>query len=98
MSAFGCWEWNRYRNEHGYGRLNKAGQRTMYAHRWAYELLVGPIPVGLTIDHLCLNPACVNPEHLEPVTLSENRRRANSHVDYATAGRRGAEARWGAVA
>lgn len=47
------------------------------AHRFAYELVKGPIPEGLTLDHLCNVPLCVNPDHLEPVTLSENIRRAN---------------------
>jgi hypothetical protein len=42
------------------------------AHRAAYELLVGPIPAGLTLDHLCRTTLCVNPEHLEPVTMREN--------------------------
>jgi hypothetical protein len=44
-------------------------------HRFAYELLVGPIPAGLVLDHLCRNRLCVNPNHLEPVTNSENPRR-----------------------
>lgn len=46
--------------------------RDMLAHRFAYELLVGPIPTGLTLDHLCRRPACVNPSHLEPVSLRDN--------------------------
>jgi hypothetical protein len=67
----GCWEWTSFRNKAGYGRI---GGRVL-AHRLAYESLVGPIPSGLVIDHLCRNPACVNPAHLEPVTLQENCRR-----------------------
>lgn len=49
-----------------------------YAHRIAYELVVGPIPEGLTLDHLCRVRRCVNPEHLEPVTMGENLRRGMS--------------------
>lgn len=61
-----CWEWLGSKNR-GYGRY---GQRA--AHRVAYELASWPIPEGLTLDHLCKNKACVNPSHLEPVTLREN--------------------------
>lgn len=56
---------------YGYGQL-KIGGRSHPAHRAAYEAFVGPIPDGLTIDHLCRNRACCNPEHLEPVTRVEN--------------------------
>lgn len=45
------------------------------AYRYVYEVEVGPIPAGLELDHLCLNPICVNPAHLEPVTKAENLRR-----------------------
>lgn len=55
----------------GYGALGIEG-KTIYAHRYAYERLVGPIPAGLVIDHLCRNRACVNPEHLEVVTQQVN--------------------------
>lgn len=72
-----CWEWTPPVGNHGYGEFARQGERrTVLAHRYAYELLVGPIPDGLEIDHLCRNKACVNPDHLEPVTKSENARRA----------------------
>lgn len=61
-----CWEWQGYRHS-GYGQVWWEG-RTSQAHRVVYELLVGPIPEGLTLDHLCRNPPCCNPEHLDPVT------------------------------
>lgn len=74
-----CWEWTGYRVAAGYGKVTilGSGGRKDLAHRRAYELLVGPIPDGLTIDHLCRNTGCVRPDHLEPVTLRENIRRAN---------------------
>lgn len=70
----GCWLWTAARAPNGYGHFWLDG--TMCgAHRVAYELLVGPIPNGLQIDHLCRNRACVNPAHMESVTASENARR-----------------------
>jgi len=72
----GCWEWTgSSSNIYGHGCLMIAG-KSHRAHRLAYETWVGPIPEGLTIDHLCRNPPCINPEHLEPVTNAENIRRA----------------------
>lgn len=66
-----CWEWTASTAGGGYGHFNyKKKQYT--AHRTAYELLVGEIPKGLQIDHLCRNKKCVNPQHLEPVTPSQN--------------------------
>lgn len=69
-----CWNWTGYRNRGGYGRYMHQ-KRMQLAHRVSYELLVGPVPDGLVIDHLCRNPSCVNPDHLEPVTNAENIRR-----------------------
>jgi hypothetical protein len=51
------------------------GRREVYAHRHFSEIHIGPIPPGLVLDHLCNNPPCVNPAHLEPVTAKENMRR-----------------------
>jgi hypothetical protein len=67
----GCWEWQGYRQPGGYGRTRSCGRKVL-VHRWVFEHLVGPIPEGLTLDHLCRNPACCNPDHLEPVTQRVN--------------------------
>lgn len=67
-----CWEWTGWRSRNGYGRLRLTKHTEVAAHRFSYELLVGPIPEGLQIDHLCRNRSCVNPAHLEPVTCQEN--------------------------
>jgi hypothetical protein len=69
-----CWIWVGARTPLGYGQFRDKG-RTVYAHRWAFENANGPIPTGLTLDHLCRNPACVNPAHLEAVTHRINMRR-----------------------
>lgn len=70
----GCWVWNGAKSPLGYGRVSRDG-RWQEAHRVVYEDLRGPIPKGLSLDHLCRNPSCVNPDHLEPVTHRENLRR-----------------------
>jgi hypothetical protein len=69
-----CWIWQRSIQDGGYGKLS-VSDRPVYAHRHYYELANGPIPKGLQIDHLCRVRACVNPEHMEPVTCAENLQR-----------------------
>lgn len=78
-TASDCWKWMGAKDQAGYGRFNLEGQSRL-AHRVAYELHVGPIPDGLTIDHLCMVVTCVNPAHLEPVTAQENVARGYAHV------------------
>lgn len=67
-----CWLWRGARKSEGYGVYSVTHGHMTYAHRYAYEELVGPIPTGLVIDHLCRNPSCVKPAHLEPVTQQVN--------------------------
>lgn len=66
-----CWLWVGHRQPFGHGRFTVNGKGVL-THRYSYELLVGDIPRGLDLDHLCRNPPCVNPAHLEPVTHREN--------------------------
>lgn len=77
-----CWLWTAACHPQGHGLFMADGRRRhphlVYAHRWAYEFCVGPIPEGLTIDHLCRVRPCVNPDHLEPVTLLENIQRGEA--------------------
>ncbi len=67
--VFGCWLWT--------GKLDKDGYAAGHLHRRVYELLVGPIGVGLLLDHLCRRRRCVRPVHLEPVTNAVNQLRSN---------------------
>lgn len=75
VDANGCWLWTASIRANGYGQFVHQGSPRQ-AHRVSYECLVGPIPEGLHIDHLCFVRHCVNPAHLEPVTQAENNRRA----------------------
>ena len=68
-----CWLWTAGRaGTYGGFFVGEGEKRRTYAHRWAYEFCVGPIPEGLQLDHLCRVRLCVNPDHLEPVTRREN--------------------------
>ena len=75
----GCWEWQGSRHPFGYGRLNVSrAVGVKNTHRLVWELVVGPIPEGMHLDHLCRNPPCCNPAHLELVTPRENALRSHS--------------------
>lgn len=74
-----CWEWTGAISDTGYGVFHRGhGLKKTNAHRACWEMLVGTIPEGLVLDHLCRNRRCVNPDHLEPVTERENIRRGAS--------------------
>jgi HNH endonuclease len=76
-----CWQWMRAVDKDGYGWFwYSMEEGARHAHRVAYELLIGPIPDGLTIDHLCRNVRCVNPIHMEPVTNAVNIQRGISGI------------------
>jgi hypothetical protein len=67
----GCWVWTASLTSTGYGQIEVDYQKVK-AHRVAYKLLVGDIPTDKELDHLCQNPVCVNPEHLQPVSHRDN--------------------------
>jgi hypothetical protein len=67
-----CWLWLAGKNNGGYGHFRGWDGRMIVAHRLTYEMLVGPIPDGLHIDHLCRVRGCVNPSHLDPVLTKVN--------------------------
>lgn len=78
-----CWEWNLFRDSRGYGSLSNNGV-TKRPHQLAYELWRGKVPEGLEIDHLCRNPCCCNPRHLDAVTHAVNMARSGAMREKAT--------------
>lgn len=70
-----CWTWTAGGNGTGYGWISFSRDDRGLTHRYAYTLLIGPIPDGLEIDHLCRNRRCCNPLHLDPVTTKVNQER-----------------------
>lgn len=78
--ATGCWNWCGYINAKGYGIAKPDGRTSTTAHRAYYEMFVGPIQVGHTVDHLCRNRRCVNIHHLEAVPHIENLLRGDTTV------------------
>lgn len=95
----GCWPWGAGTTTQGYGEITTADGATDYVHRLVYRALVGPIPSGLELDHLChsrsrgcpagprcLHRRCANPTHLEPVTCAENIRRASALIERCKSG------------
>lgn len=71
----GCIEWLGYLDADGYGRYYANYPNTVYVHRIAFERTKGSIPEGMQVDHICFNRKCLNPDHLQLLTASENARR-----------------------
>lgn len=72
-----CWVWQASKYNRGYGCFTITSHNQVSAHRYSYQLLRGPIPAGLELDHLCRNTSCVNPWHLEAVTHQVNMQRGD---------------------
>lgn len=77
-SGTGCWEWIGFIQKNGYAKFYVGG-KSVWAHRFSYEFHNCLIPEGLHVDHLCVNPKCVNPDHLEAVEPKENVHRSSAN-------------------
>ena len=76
----GCWLWEGSVESSGYGQMGVGRNNLQMAHRVSYLVHVGPVPEGKVLDHICRNPSCINPDHLEAVTHVENMRRGKNGV------------------
>src|SRR5688572_33128816 len=82
----GCWIWNAFRDPKGYGRFQYGTKDARLAYNVSYGLMVGDVPEGLELDHLCLNKACVNPYHLDSVPGAVNMRRRGDTLAHCPSG------------
>jgi hypothetical protein len=80
VTDLGCWTWTGPLAPNGYGQINAWNKRWL-VHRLAHTVMVGTIPDGYQVDHLCRVRNCINPEHLEAVTQAENLRRQGAAVE-----------------
>jgi len=67
----GCWFWKAYKDKKGYGQFWYQG-KMVWAHRWSIQAFTGPLEYGMEAHHLCKNPCCVNPDHMQPETKAAN--------------------------
>lgn len=81
----GCWEWQRSKDENGYGQIGYEYRPTR-AHRIAYKYFVGPLLKGMHIDHRCRNASCCNPDHLRQITASGNAQHKVGNPAHNTSG------------
>jgi hypothetical protein len=83
-----CWNWTASKCRNGYGRFGMK-DKVPYSHRVSYEMVNGPIPAGMELDHTCHNRACVRPEHLRPVTHQQNLENRSGAQSNSASGIRG---------